>query len=98
MKSYILERCARVTSWLMKMEHLLFLCRLRRFIMGKERLLTMDGETFGVKYQTKTVLQYTTKLVLMGLLYPTATLPNDPNRNTSQRMERNENGEIIVFM
>ena len=55
-------------------------------------------EKVGVKYQTKTVLQYTTKLVLMGLLRPTATLPNDPNRNTSQRMERNENGEIIVFM
>lgn len=37
-------------------------------------------EMVGVKYQTKTVLQYTTKLVLMGLLRPTTTLPNDPNR------------------
>ena len=34
----------------------------------------------GVKYQTKTVLQYTTKLVLLGVLRPTTTAPNDPNR------------------
>ena len=33
-----------------------------------------------VKYQTKTVFQYTTKLVLMGVLRPTTTTPNDPNR------------------
>ena len=37
-------------------------------------------EMIGVKYQTKTVLQYTTKLVLMGVLRPTSTTPNDPNR------------------
>ena len=37
-------------------------------------------EMVGVKYQTRTVLQYTTKLVLMGLLRPTTTTPNDPNR------------------
>ncbi len=37
-------------------------------------------EMIGVKYQTRTVLQYTTKLVLMGVLRPTTTTPNDPNR------------------
>ena len=37
-------------------------------------------EMIGVKYHTKTVLQYTTKLVLMGVLRPTTTTPNDPNR------------------
>ena len=37
-------------------------------------------EMVGVKYQTKTVLQYTTKLVLLGVLRPTTTAPNDPNR------------------
>lgn len=34
----------------------------------------------GVKYQTRTVNQYTTKLVLLGLLRPTTARPNDPNR------------------
>ena len=37
-------------------------------------------EMIGVKYHTKTVLQYTTKLVLMGVLRPTTTTPNAPNR------------------
>lgn len=37
-------------------------------------------EMVGVKYQTKTVSQYTTKLVLMGVLRPTTTTPHDPNR------------------
>lgn len=37
-------------------------------------------EMVGVKYQAKTVLQYTTKLVLMGVLRPTTAIPNDPNR------------------
>lgn len=37
-------------------------------------------EMVGVKYQTRTVNQYTTKLVLMGVLRPTTTTPNDPNR------------------
>lgn len=37
-------------------------------------------EMIGVKYQTRTVFQYTTKLVLMGVLRPTTTSPNDPNR------------------
>lgn len=37
-------------------------------------------EMIGVKYQTKTVFQYTTKLVLSGMLRPTTTAPNDPNR------------------
>ena len=34
----------------------------------------------GVKNQNKTRQQYTTKLVLMGVLRPTTTTPNDPNR------------------
>ncbi len=37
-------------------------------------------EMIGVKYQTKTVFQYTTKLVLLGVLRPTTTAPNAPNR------------------
>ena len=37
-------------------------------------------EMIGVKYQTKTVFQYTTKLVLSGMLRPTTTAPNNPNR------------------
>ena len=37
-------------------------------------------EMVGVKYQAKTVLQYTTKLVLMGVLRPTTAIPNDPKR------------------
>ena len=47
-------------------------------------------ENVGVKYQTKTVLQYTTKLVLMGLLRPKTALPNDPNRKyiTAHKKER----------
>lgn len=37
-------------------------------------------EMLGVKNQNKTRQQYTTKLVLMGLLRPTTTTPNNPNR------------------
>ena len=37
-------------------------------------------EMVGVKYQTKTVRQYTTKLVMMGMLRPTTTASHDPNR------------------
>lgn len=37
-------------------------------------------EMVGVKYQTKTVHQYTTKLVMMGMLRPTTTVSHDPNR------------------
>ena len=37
-------------------------------------------EMVGVKYQTRTVFQYTTRLVLMGVLRPTSTTLNDPNR------------------
>lgn len=37
-------------------------------------------EMVGVKYQTKTVYQYTTKLVMMGMLRPTTTASHDPNR------------------
>ena len=37
-------------------------------------------EMIGVKYHTKTVFQYTTKLVLLGVLRPTTTATNDPNR------------------
>ncbi|WP_405332975.1 hypothetical protein [Fibrobacter sp.] len=37
-------------------------------------------EMVGVKYQTKTVHQYTTKLVMMGMLRPTTTASHDPNR------------------
>ena len=37
-------------------------------------------EILGVKNQNKTRQQYTTKLVLMGVLRPTTTTPNDPNR------------------
>ena len=37
-------------------------------------------EMIGVKYQTRTVFQYTTKLVLMGVLRPTTTHKNDSNR------------------
>ena len=52
-------------------------------------------EMVGVKYQTRTVLQYTTKLVLMGLLRPTTTTPNDPNRKyiTAHREEQVENNQ-----
>lgn len=34
----------------------------------------------GVKYQTRTLIQYVTKLIYAGLLRPTTTKPNDPNR------------------
>ena len=37
-------------------------------------------EMIGVKYQTKTVEQYTTKLVEAGLLRPTTVHRNDSNR------------------
>ena len=37
-------------------------------------------EMLDVKNQNKTRQQYTTKLVLMGVLRPTTTTPNDPNR------------------
>lgn len=37
-------------------------------------------DMIGVKYHTRTVFQYTTKLVVMGVLRPTTTAPNDPNR------------------
>ena len=37
-------------------------------------------EMVGVKYQTRTVQQYVTKLVLMGVLRPTTTHKNDSNR------------------
>ena len=37
-------------------------------------------EMIGVKYQTKTVEQYTTKLVVAGLLRPTTVHRNDSNR------------------
>ena len=37
-------------------------------------------EMVGVKYQTKTREQYINKLVLTGVLRPTTTKPNDPNR------------------
>ena len=37
-------------------------------------------EMLGIKNHNKTRQQYTTKLVLMGLLRPTSTIPNDPNR------------------
>lgn len=37
-------------------------------------------EMLGVKNQSKTRQQYTTKLVLMGVLRPTSTISNDPNR------------------
>ena len=37
-------------------------------------------EMVGVKYQTKTVYQYTTKMVMMGMLRPTTTASHDPNR------------------
>ncbi len=37
-------------------------------------------DMLGVKNQNKTRQQYTTKLVLMGVLRPTTTAPNDPNR------------------
>ena len=37
-------------------------------------------EMIGVKYQTKTVEQYTTKLVIAGLLRPTTVHRNDSNR------------------
>ena len=37
-------------------------------------------DMLGVKNQNKTRQQYTTKLVLMGLLRPTTTTTNDPNR------------------
>ena len=37
-------------------------------------------EMLGVQNQNRTRQQYTTKLVLMGLLRPTTTAPNDPNR------------------
>ena len=52
-------------------------------------------EMVGVKYQTRTVLQYTTKLVLMGLLRPTTTTPNDPNRKyiTAHREEQVDNNQ-----
>ena len=52
-------------------------------------------EMVGVKYQTRTVLQYTTKLVLMGLLRPTTTTPNDPNRKyiTAHREEQGDNNQ-----
>ena len=34
----------------------------------------------GVKYQTRTLIQYVTKLIYAGFLRPTTTKPNDPNR------------------
>ena len=37
-------------------------------------------EMVGVKYQTRTLQQYVTKLVLLGLLRPTTTHKNDSNR------------------
>ena len=37
-------------------------------------------EMVGVKYQTRTLQQYVTKLVLTGLLRPTTTHKNDSNR------------------
>ena len=37
-------------------------------------------EMLGVKNQSKTRQQYTTKLVLMGVLRPTSAISNDPNR------------------
>ena len=37
-------------------------------------------EMIGVKYQTKTVEQYTTKLIVAGLLRPTTVHRNDSNR------------------
>ena len=37
-------------------------------------------EMVGVKYQTRTLQQYVTKLVLAGLLRPTTTHKNDSNR------------------
>lgn len=37
-------------------------------------------EMVGVKYQTRTRDQYINKLVLAGVLRPTTTSPNDPNR------------------
>ena len=37
-------------------------------------------DMLGVKNQNKTRQQYTTNLVLMGVLRPTTTAPNDPNR------------------
>ena len=47
-------------------------------------------DMLGVKNQNKTRQQYTTKLVLMGLLRPTTTTPHDPNRKyiTSHGKER----------
>ena len=41
-----------------------------------QEILTM----IGVKYQTRTVLQYVTKLVLAGVLRPTTISRNDSNR------------------
>ncbi len=50
------------------------------FCDGKPRTAREIIEMVGVKYQTKTVEQYTTKLVLAGVLRPTTTNPNSPNR------------------
>jgi len=41
-----------------------------------QEILEMEG----VKYQTRTLQQYVTKLVLAGLLRPTTTHKNDSNR------------------
>ena len=37
-------------------------------------------EMVGVKYQTRTLQQYVTKLVMLGVLRPTTTHKNDSNR------------------
>lgn len=37
-------------------------------------------EMVGVKYQTRTMQQYVTKLVLLGVLRPTTIHKNDSNR------------------
>jgi predicted HTH transcriptional regulator len=51
-------------------------------------------EMLGVKNQSRTRQQYTTKLVLMGVLRPTTTKSNDPNRKyISAHSEDSENNE-----
>ena len=53
-------------------------------------------EMLGVKNQNRTRQQYNTKLVLMGLLRPTTTTPNDPNRKyiTAHGDDNNEQESV----
>lgn len=50
------------------------------FCDGTPRTAQEILDMVGAKYQTKTVQQYTTKLVQLGLLRPTTVAANDPNR------------------